>query len=174
MEYLKINIFTNKLFNGIQILLGLMLAIMITLVFLNVILRFFFNSGLVWSEELSRYVFVYVIYLGAIVAMKENSHLGVDTFIKNIPEKLKWLLYIIGRLIIVIVMAILLKGSLSMVIQSHTAKAAATGLPLSIVYGIGIITGGAIILISILNIFDVIRNPKLIHQAVLMSESEQE
>ncbi|MBF4102380.1 TRAP transporter small permease subunit [Gallibacterium anatis] len=48
----------NKLFNGIQILLGLMLAIMIALVFLNVILRFFFNSGLVWSEELSRYVFV--------------------------------------------------------------------------------------------------------------------
>ena len=61
----------NKLFNGIQILLGLMLAIMIALVFLNVILRFFFNSGLVWSEELSRYVFVYVVYLGAIVAMKE-------------------------------------------------------------------------------------------------------
>ncbi|MBF4102763.1 TRAP transporter small permease subunit [Gallibacterium anatis] len=97
----------NKLFNGIQILLGLMLAIMIALVFLNVILRFFFNSGLVWSEELSRYVFVYVVYLGAIVAMKENSHLGVDTFIKNIPEKLKWIFYVLGRLIIVAVMGIL-------------------------------------------------------------------
>ncbi|MDG2918083.1 TRAP transporter small permease [Bisgaard Taxon 10/6] len=166
--------FTDKLFNGIQILLGVMLAVMIALVFFNVILRFFFNSGLVWSEEVSRYVFVYVIYLGAIVAMKENAHLGVDTFIKKAPEKLKWLLFVLGRLIIIVVMAILFKGSLAMVIQSHTAKAAATGLPLSVVYGIGLLTGAAIILIALLNIIDVIRNPKSVHQAALMSESDSD
>ncbi|OOF61480.1 TRAP transporter small permease [Rodentibacter sp. Ppn85] len=164
--------FTDKLFNGVQALLGIMLAVMIALVFLNVILRFFFNSGLVWSEEVSRYVFVYVIYLGAIVAMKENAHLGVDTFIKNCPEKLKWLLFVAGRIIIVTVMAILFKGSLAMVIQSSTAKAAATGLPLSVVYGIGLLTGAAIILIALLNIVEVIRNPKSIHKAVLMSEAD--
>lgn len=166
--------FIDKLFNGIQILLGVMLAVMIALVFFNVILRFFFNSGLVWSEEVSRYVFVYVIYLGAIVAMKENSHLGVDTFIKNAPEKLKWLLFVIGRIIIIVVMAILFKGSLAMVVQSHTAKAAATGLPLSVVYGIGLLTGAAIILIALLNIIDVIRDPKSIHQAALMSEADSD
>lgn len=166
--------FTDKLFNGIQILLGVMLAVMIALVFLNVILRFFFNSGLVWSEEVSRYVFVYVIYLGAIVAMKENAHLGVDTFIKNAPEKLKWLLFVVGRVIIIVVMAILFKGSLSMVIQSHTAKAAATGLPLSVVYGIGLLTGAAIILIALLNIIEVIKNPKFVHKAALMSETDSD
>lgn len=166
--------FIDKLFNDIQILLGVMLAVMIALVFFNVILRFFFNSGLVWSEEVSRYVFVYVIYLGAIVAMKENAHLGVDTFIKKAPEKLKWLLFVLGRFIIIVVMAILFKGSLAMVIQSHTAKAAATGLPLSVVYGIGLLTGAAIILIALLNIIDVIRNPKSVHQAALMSESDSD
>ncbi|WP_439235127.1 TRAP transporter small permease [Lonepinella koalarum] len=166
--------FTDKLFNGVQLLLGLMLAVMIALVFLNVVLRFFFNSGLVWSEEVSRYVFVYVIYLGAIVAMKENAHLGVDTFIKNMPEKLKWLFFVVGRLIIIAVMAILFKGSLAMVVQSSTAKAAATGLPLSIVYGIGLLTGIAIILIAALNIVDVIRDPKFVHKAALMSETDSD
>lgn len=166
--------FTDKLFNGVQLLLGGMLAIMIALVFLNVVLRFFFNSGLVWSEEVSRYVFVYVIYLGAIVAMKENAHLGVDTFIKNCPEKLKWLLFVLGRIIIIAVMAILFKGSLAMVIQSSTAKAAATGLPLSVVYGIGLLTGAAIILIALLNIIEVIKNPKSVHKAALMSEADPE
>jgi len=166
--------FTDKLFNGVQLLLGGMLAIMIALVFLNVILRFFFNSGLVWSEEVSRYVFVYVIYLGAIVAMKENAHLGVDTFIKNCPEKLKWLLFVVGRVIIITVMAILFKGSLAMVIQSSTAKAAATGLPLSVVYGIGLVTASAIILIALLNIIDVIRDPRSIHKAVLMSDADSD
>lgn len=165
---------TDKLFYVVQLLLGVMLAIMIALVFLNVVLRFFFNSGLVWSEELSRYVFVFVIYIGAIVAMRENAHLGVDTFIKNTPEKLKWLLYIIGRLIIITVMAILFKGTLAMVIQSSTAKAAATGLPLSAVYGIGLVTASAIILIALLNILDVVKNPKSVHRAVLMSESDSD
>ncbi|TDQ56858.1 TRAP-type C4-dicarboxylate transport system permease small subunit [Mesocricetibacter intestinalis] len=166
--------FTDKLFNIIQLLLGAMLAVMIALVFLNVILRFFFNSGLVWSEEVSRYVFVYVIYLGAIVAMKENAHLGVDTFIKNTPEKLKWLLFVLGRVIIIAVMAVLFKGSLAMVVQSHSAKAAATGLPLSVVYGIGLLTGAAIILIALLNIIEVIRDPKSVHQAALMSEADSD
>ncbi|SMB89644.1 TRAP-type C4-dicarboxylate transport system, small permease component [Pasteurella testudinis DSM 23072] len=164
----------EKLFYGISLLLGLMLVVMIALVFLNVILRFFFNSGLVWSEEVSRYVFVYVIYLGAIVAMKENSHLGVDTLIKNVPEKVKLVLFVLGRLIIITVMAILVKGTYAMVIQSMTAKAAATGLPLSFVYGIGLLTGSAIILIGFLHIVDVIRNPKDIHRVVLMSESDSD
>ncbi|TCP96576.1 TRAP-type C4-dicarboxylate transport system permease small subunit [Cricetibacter osteomyelitidis] len=165
---------TDKLFKGISLLLGLMLVVMIALVFLNVILRFFFNSGLVWSEEVSRYVFVYVIYIGAIVAMKENAHLGVDTLIKNVPEKIKLFLFILGRLIIIAVMGILMKGSYAMVMQSMTAKAAATGLPLSFVYVTGLITGAAIILISVLNIVDVIKNPQVIHRAVLMSDSDSD
>ncbi|MGL4917893.1 MAG: TRAP transporter small permease [Aeromonas allosaccharophila] len=164
----------DKLLYGIQALLGLMLAIMISLVFLNVILRFFFNSGIVWSEEISRYIFVYVIYLGAIVAMKENAHLGVDSLIKKTPRKLKLSLYIIGRIIIVAVMGILIKGSYSMVIQSMTAKAAATGLPLSVVYGVGLVTGFSIILICMLNIVDVVKNPSCIDKAVLMSESDSD
>ena len=166
--------FTEKLFNGVSLLLGLMLVVMIALVFLNVILRFFFNSGLVWSEEVSRYVFVYVIYIGAIVAMKENAHLGVDTLIKNVPEKVKLVLFILGRLVIITVMAVLVKGSYAMVIQSMTAKAAATGLPLSFVYCVGLLTGAAIILISLLNIIEVIKTPKHIHRAVLMSESDSD
>lgn len=68
----------------------------------------------------------------------------------------------------------LVKGSLAMVVQSHTAKAAATGLPLSVVYGIGLLTGAAIILIALLNIIDVIRNPKSVHQAALMSEADSD
>ncbi|KGQ71242.1 hypothetical protein A1D23_08640 [Chelonobacter oris] len=164
----------EKLFHGVSLLLGLMLAVMIALVFLNVILRFFFNSGLVWSEEVARYVFVYVIYLGAIVAMKENAHLGVDTLIKNVPEKLKLFLFVLGRLIIIAVMGILVKGTYAMVIQSMTAKAAATGLPLSFVYGIGLLTGTAIILIGLLHIVEVIKNPKAVHHIVLMSESDSD
>ena len=69
----------DKLFHMIDCFTGILTGLMVLFVFLNVVLRTFFNSGLTWSEELARYLFVYVTYIGAISAMHSNAHLGVDT-----------------------------------------------------------------------------------------------
>ncbi|MBF4102755.1 TRAP transporter small permease subunit [Gallibacterium anatis] len=63
---------------------------MIALVFLNVILRFFFNSGLVWSEELSRYICLCRISWRYCCNERKLSF-RCRYFHKNIPEKLKWI-----------------------------------------------------------------------------------
>ena len=52
---------------------------MVVLVFGNVVLRYGFNSGITVSEELSRWLLVWLTFLGAIVAVREHAHLGVDT-----------------------------------------------------------------------------------------------
>ena len=52
------------------------LALMVVLVFGNVVLRYGFNTGITVSEELSRWLFVWITFMGAIVAMKEGTHLG--------------------------------------------------------------------------------------------------
>ena len=62
----------------LKFLIALFLAIMVVLVFGNVVLRYAFNSGITVSEELSRWLFVWLTFLGAIVAMREHGHLGVD------------------------------------------------------------------------------------------------
>ena len=62
-------------------LIALLLAAMVVLVFGNVVLRYAFNSGITVSEELSRWAFVWMTFLGAIVAVKENGHLGTDLLI---------------------------------------------------------------------------------------------
>ena len=59
--------------------IALCLAVMVVLVFGNVVLRYGFNSGIAISEELSRWLLVWLTFLGAIVAVREHSHLGVDT-----------------------------------------------------------------------------------------------
>jgi TRAP-type C4-dicarboxylate transport system permease small subunit len=59
-----------------EALLVLMLSAMVIMVFGNVVLRYGFNSGLDFSEELSRFFFIWVTFLGAIIAMRENAHLG--------------------------------------------------------------------------------------------------
>src|SRR5512132_2348706 len=58
---------------------------MVIMVFGNVVLRYAFNSGITVSEELSRYCFIWLTYIGAMVAMREKGHLGVDTLVKHLP-----------------------------------------------------------------------------------------
>jgi len=61
------------------------LALMVVLVFGNVVLRYAFNSGIASSEELSRWLMVWLTFLGAVVALREHAHLGVDTLIRALP-----------------------------------------------------------------------------------------
>lgn len=60
-------------------ILVFLLAGMAIMVFVNVILRYAANSGLTVSEELSRYFFVWVAFLGAVLTFRENSHLGIES-----------------------------------------------------------------------------------------------
>lgn len=59
--------------------IALLLAGMVVLVFGNVVLRYALNTGITYSEELSRTFFVWLTFLGAVVAMREHAHLGVDS-----------------------------------------------------------------------------------------------
>jgi TRAP-type transport system small permease protein len=72
-------------FHLLKIAITLCLAVMMVLVFGNVVLRYGFNLGITVSEEISRWLFVWLTFLGAIVAMREHGHLGVDTLVKRLP-----------------------------------------------------------------------------------------
>ena len=105
----------DKLFKGIDYLTGILTGLMVLFVFMNVVLRTCFNSGLTWSEELSRYLFVFVTYVGAISAMRVNGHLGVDTLISQVPRPLQMVMYVVSQLVIAALMCILVHGSGKMV-----------------------------------------------------------
>ena len=62
----------------IAYLLAAIMTAMVVLVFGNVFMRYVFNSGFTISEELSRWLFVWMTFLGAVVALRENGHLGTD------------------------------------------------------------------------------------------------
>ncbi|HEY0819652.1 MAG TPA: TRAP transporter small permease [Rhizobacter sp.] len=61
------------------------LALMVLMVFGNVVLRYGFNSGITASEELSRWLFVWMTFLGAIVAVRKHAHLGTDALVSRLP-----------------------------------------------------------------------------------------
>lgn len=64
----------------------LCLALMVVMVFGNVVLRYGFNSGITVSEELSRWLFVWMTFLGALVALRSHAHLGTDSLVSRLPR----------------------------------------------------------------------------------------
>jgi len=91
-------------------LMVLCLALMVVMVFGNVVLRYAFNSGLTVSEELSRWLFVWMTFLGAVVAMHRHAHLGTDTLIARLPVAGKKACFAIAHLLMLYVCWLMLKG----------------------------------------------------------------
>ena len=69
-------------FQLLEELMVLLLALMSIMVFTNVVLRYGFNSGFNESEELARFMFIWLTFIGAIVAMRDGGHLGVDMVVR--------------------------------------------------------------------------------------------
>ena len=68
--------FLGKLIKLVENVLIVMFAIMAILVFGNVVLRYGFNSGIVFSEEVSRFLFMWLTLIGALIVLKDHAHLG--------------------------------------------------------------------------------------------------
>lgn len=68
-------------------LIAAALAGMVALVFGNVFMRYAFNSGFTVSEELSRWLFVWLTFLGAVIALRDKAHLGTDMLVGRMGAK---------------------------------------------------------------------------------------
>lgn len=115
------------------------LAIMLVMVFGNVVLRYAFNSGITISEEVSRVLFVWMTFLGAIVATKDHAHLGIDTLVRRFPPLLQRICLAFTSLAILFVCALLLIGSWRQTMINTDTAFSATGLPVAIQYATGIV-----------------------------------
>ncbi len=111
----------------LELLLVALLAVMVLMVFGNVVLRYGFNSGITFSEELSRWAFVWMTFLGAIVALKENGHLGTDMLIGRLGPTGKKVCLAIAETLMLYAVWLLLSGSWSQVKISWDVEAPVTG-----------------------------------------------
>jgi len=66
-------------------IITLLLVAMTLLVFLEVVMRFIFNSGFMWAQELTLHISAWFVLFGASYGLKVGAHIGVDAFIKTLP-----------------------------------------------------------------------------------------
>jgi TRAP-type C4-dicarboxylate transport system permease small subunit len=87
------------------------LALMVVMVFGNVVLRYGFNTGITISEELSRWLFVWMTFLGALIALRRHAHLGTDTLVSRLPVVGKKICLGTTHLLMLWVCWLMLKGA---------------------------------------------------------------
>ncbi len=136
-----------------EALLVLMLTAMVVMVFGNVVLRYGFNSGLDFSEELSRFFFIWITFLGAIIAMREKAHLGLDTLVRVLPPAGKKLCFGLSHLLMFGCCALMFYGTWRQHQINATTMSPVTGLPMIWVYGVGYLASAAMGLIILGNLF---------------------
>ncbi|MET4576189.1 TRAP transporter small permease [Ottowia thiooxydans] len=157
----------------IEGLIALMLAVMVVLVFGNVVLRYGFNSGITMSEEVSRWLFIWITFLGAIVALKEHAHLGVDMVVSRLPAWGKKACLAITHVLMLYMLWLLFQGSVTQTRINWDVQAPVTGLSMAVVYVSGIvfaICGGFLIL---LELYRLLTGQLSEDQLVTIQESEE-
>ncbi|HKW39235.1 MAG TPA: TRAP transporter small permease [Burkholderiales bacterium] len=117
--------------------IGAALAVMVVLVFGNVVLRYAFNSGITVSEELSRWLFVWMTFLGAVVAMKEHAHLGTDVLVSRLGIAGKKACLVAGHVMMLYAAWLIFSGSLAQTRINWDVQAPVTGASVALFYASG-------------------------------------
>ncbi|MDP3193561.1 TRAP transporter small permease, partial [Rhodoferax sp.] len=104
--------------------------------------RYGFNSGIDVSDEMSRYCFVWLTYIGAMVAMREKGHLGVDTLVKHLGLGGKKLCLFLSESLMLGCNLLFFIGTWKMHELQVTNVSPVVGLSMIWVYGVGYVVGG--------------------------------
>ena len=134
---------------GVEWLLVGLLAVMVLLVFGNVVLRYAFNSGITVSEELARWLFVWMTFLGAILALREHGHLGTDMLTSRLPLAGKRFCAVIAQALMLYITWLLLSGSWAQMQINREVEAPVSGASVAIFYASGVVfalASGALLL----------------------------
>lgn len=169
--------FTDRLLGRytrlLNVLAGLCLALMVVLVFGNVVARYAFNTGITISEELSRWLFVWLTFMGSIVALREHGHLGTDMFVSRLPPAGKRTCLVLAQVAMLFVSWLLLSGSWSQMLINWETEAPVTGASVAIFYASGVLMGGSGIAILLRDLLRTLFSPLSEQDLVMVQESEE-
>lgn len=154
-------------------LIALALALMVVLVFGNVVLRYAFNSGITVSEEASRWLFVWLTFLGAVVAMRERAHLGTDVLVSRLPAAGKKVCLVLGHVLMLYVTWLIFKGGLEQARINWDVSAPATGASVAIFYAAGVVFAVSAAVILLLDLWRVLAGRLRDDELVMIRESEE-
>lgn len=137
----------------INIFLSVAIFAMTLIIFLQVISRYVFNSPLVWSEELSRYLFVWISFLAIADAVRTKSHIALSVLTDKMSEDKKIIISKLNNCLVFIIGIIITYGGIILMNLGVHQSSATLGVPMFLVYLVIPVSGILISIFSIEKIF---------------------
>lgn len=144
---------TRGLTHALEMVIVVSLAIMAILVFGNVVLRYAFDSGIAISEELARLLFVWLIFLGAILASAQHAHIGFDALAKSLPTVGKKILIVAIGTLMLLACVIFIVGGWQQTVINLDNSYPVLGISYAWLYAVAIVFGVGMLLTIAYNIW---------------------
>lgn len=136
------------------------LALMAVLVFGNVVLRYGFESGIAVSEELSRLLFVWLIFIGAVHAARQRAHIGFDALVDRLPARWKKVVIVVTSALMLVAAALFIVGGWQQTRINLDNSYPVLGVSYAWLYGVAIVFGVGLAISVVLNVRDALTQPR--------------
>lgn len=145
-----------------KVILGVLLTLMILIMGVQVVARYAFNSSLTWSEELTRYLFVWSAFLSLPYTIRTNIALKIDHLFTVIPAGVKKALYAMGYLLMFVFFIFMFKNAIGVVQSSMNSgqKSPALGLPMYLIQLSSLVGFGLAIIRTLQALIITVKAPK--------------
>ena len=147
-----------RLERTVEYLMALALAVMVALVFGNVLMRYLFNSGFAAAEELARLMFVWLIFLGAILALRHHGHLGVEMVQAKLPRPLRRACAVLSHLLMLYGLWLFLQGSWQQTVIGMDTFSTVLRYPTAFMASSGLVCAASMMVIVVANLVRIATN----------------
>jgi TRAP-type C4-dicarboxylate transport system permease small subunit len=127
---------------------------MVVIIFAQVVARYALSNSLSWSEELGRYIFVWMTFIGSAIAVRNKLHVALDMFVVRLPRSLQKLCLMISYVSMMIFTGVVIYGGYKFVLKGSNQISAALQLPMHYVYLVLPIGGGLIFFYLLKNFYE--------------------
>lgn len=158
----------------LEVTLVVCMIVMFIFVFINVMMRLLMNSGIDISEELPRFAFVWMCFVGAVVGMRRHSHLGVDMVVAALPLFGRKVCWGISQAIMAVCSVYMLYGTWLQHDIIEKNASAVMQISMLYVYGISYLAGAAIIVICLANLVRLVLGQVEEHELIDVQEEGME
>lgn len=127
--------------NFVRLIIIAILSVTIVAVFLQVLFRFFLDQPLAWTEELARYLLVWITFLGSAYAMSVKAHIGTEYIQKFLSPLMKNVVLILAALLSIFFFVVMVQQGYLLSVRSMTQTSPSLLVPMGYVYMVIPISG---------------------------------
>ncbi|MBE7941420.1 MULTISPECIES: TRAP transporter small permease [Ramlibacter] len=143
---------------SVELLMALDLTLIVVLVFSNVVSRYGFGAGFAGAEEVSRLLFVWLVFLGAVLALRRQAHLGVELLQARLPRPLRRACAVLSHLGMLYALWLFLAGSWTQVQIGLTTYSTVLHYPNAFMAASGLVCAASMLFIVAANLLRILMN----------------